>query len=49
MSQRASDATKPDSSYGFNSRPGKGVEMPPKWALLIAFGFLMVMMLFWVR
>jgi hypothetical protein len=49
MSHRASDATKLDFSDAFDSRLGKGVEMPPTWALLIAFGFLMVMMLFWVR
>lgn len=49
MSNRAFDTTKLGSGYGFESFPQKKLEMPPTWAILVALGFLVGALLFWVR
>jgi hypothetical protein len=48
MSNRAFDTNKLGAGYGFESHPRQAVEMPPTWALVLALGFLMVAMGFWV-
>jgi dolichyl-phosphate beta-glucosyltransferase len=48
MSNRAFDTSKLGSGYGFESHPQKRVEMPPTWALLLALGFMIAAMAFWV-
>lgn len=48
MSNRAFDTSMHGAGYGFESYPTKGVEMPPTWALLVALGFLIFALCFWV-
>ena len=45
---RAFDTSKLGVGYGFESHPTSRVEMPPTWALLVALGFMMMALGFWV-
>ncbi|KAF1917404.1 nucleotide-diphospho-sugar transferase [Ampelomyces quisqualis] len=48
MENRAFDTHKLGVGYGFESHPKRAVEMPPTWALLVALGFMVGAMCFWL-